>query len=438
MNVRVEAPSPCRRKIHIEVPIEKVRAMFDEVTSQYAAFATVPGFRPGRAPKDLVRMRYRKDIASDVKERLMPEAYKAAIKQENLTTVSVLDVSEKEIDESRPFEFSVTVDVAPDFALPSYKGIPLHRREPRVEESEVENVLLKVRQNAASYTDIAGRPVQPGDFVQIDYDGVCEGRPIQELVPKAVELGSARDFWMLLDEKTCVLPGFVKGLCGASIGERREIAVDFPADFAESALAGRTALYFVTVKAIREPKVPELDAEFCKSHGMESPDDFRKRVREDLLRLKEMEENRRLKSQIIRHLLDNTSCDLPESMLQEEARLTVHDLVQEYKRQGATPDDLQAQKDDLIETATRTAVEKVKLKFILRRIAEEEQIKVEEREVDDHISQLARSWRIPVNRLRADLEKNNSMDDVREGILQRKVIDFLLNMAAITPNGAAA
>jgi trigger factor len=438
MNVRIESPAPCRREIHIEVPVERVRAVFDEVASLYAAHVPIPGFRPGRAPKDIVRMRYRKDIAGDVKDRLIPEAYQAALKKEKLTAVAVLDVQDQEIDESRPFVFSVTIDVAPDFALPSYKGIPLQRRAQTVSDADVDAVLMELRIKEASYADVAGRPVQPDDLVQVDFEGVCEGRPIRELAPDAEELGPARNFWMFATEQHEFLPGFARGLVGASAGERREILVDFPADYPQSSLAGRKASYFVTVKAIREPRLPELDADFCKAHGMATPEDFRRRVREDLLRLRELNEDRRLKNEIIRHLLDSASFELPESILHEETRHAVYDLVQNSQRHGATAEDINAHKEGLVESATRTAADKVKLKFILRRIAEEERIDVEERDVEDRIRYLANVWNMPANRLRAELEQRKEMDRVREEVLRAKVLAYLLEKAVITPSGAAA
>lgn len=437
MNIRVESSGPCRREVHIEVPVEKVRETFEEISSAYARQARIPGFRPGRAPKELIRRRYQKEIAGDVKEQLIPQAYQTAVKQEKLATVAVLDVKEQTLDESQPFAFTVIVDVAPDFALPTYKGIQLQRKAISVEEKDIDEVLTNIREQNARYEDVAGRPLQLGDLVQIDYDGVCEGRSIEEMAPNAKGLGQGRDFWLMADEQNEFLPGFAKALVGANIGERREFHVDFPADFPEKALAGRKAGYFVTVKAVREKRLPELDSDFLKGVGVESIEDLRKRVREDLLQLRERNENRRLQGEIVRHLLESTSLDVPESILQEETRQTVYDLVRQNQQRGVSADQIESHKEELFDSATKSATEKVKLRYILRRIAAEENITIEEQEVDARIRALAAGWGVPADKLRADMEKREALGQVREEVLMNKVLSRLLEQAVISTMGAA-
>lgn len=436
MNIRVESSGPCRREVHIEVPVEKVRETFEEISSAYARQARIPGFRPGRAPKELIRRRYQKQIAGDVKEHLIPHAYQTAVKQEKLAAVAVLDVKEQTLDESQPFAFTVIIDVAPDFALPSYKGIPLQRKSISVDEKDVDEVLNNIRDQNARYEDVADRPVRLGDLVQIDYDGVCEGRPIEEWVPNAKGLGQGRDFWLMADEQNEFLPGFAKALVGTNVGECREIHVNFPAEFAEKALAGRNAGYFVSVKAVRAKRLPEIDAEFLKGVGVESIEDLRKRVRDDLLQLRERNENRRLQSEIVRHLLDNTALDIPESILQEETRQTVYDLVRQNQQRGISAEQIESHKEELFDSATKSATERVKLRYILRRIAAEENITIEEQDVDARIRALAASWGVPADRLRADMEKREALGQVREEVLMSKVLSRLLEQAVISTRGA--
>lgn len=438
MNIRVESSGPCRREIHIEVPVDQVRTAFDEVTSSYARVARIPGFRPGRAPRDLIRRRYQKEIAGDVKERLIPEGYQAAVKQEKLSTVAVLDVREQALDEEQPFAFSVVLDVAPEIELPTYKGIALQRKKVEIKDEDIDEVLKNIREQNARYEDITGRAVQIGDLVQIDYDGVCEGQPIEKLAPKAKGMGSGNDFWLMADEQNQFLPGFAQGLAGASVGERREVAVDFPVDFPEAALAGKKAAYFVNVKAIREKKLPEVDAEFLKGVGVATVDELRDRVRSDLKNLRDNNESRRLQGEIVRYLLEKATFDAPESVLQEETRQEVYELVRQTQQRGVTAEEIEGKKEELFDSATRSATEKVKLRYMLRRIAAEEKIAVEEREVDARIRALAASWGVPHDRLRADFEKRNALGQVRDDVLMNKVLSQLLSEAAITEEGTVA
>lgn len=438
MNIRMETSGPCRRELHIEIPAERVRNLFAEVSASYAQVARIPGFRPGRAPKELIRRRYQKEIAGDVKERLIPEGYQAAIKQEKISTVAVLDVREQTLDENQPFSFSVIVDVSPDFVLPAYTGIALQRKKAAIEEADVDSVLKNIRDQNARYEDIAGRPVQTGDLVKIDYEGTCDGQPIEQVAPNAKGMGKGSDFWLIADEENQFLPGFAQGLAGAAVGDQREITVEFPAAFPESTLAGRKGVYSVRVKALREKKLPEVDAEFLKGVGVETVEALRDRVRADLKNLRERNESRRLQGEIIRHLLEKTTIDIPESILQEETRQEVYELVRQNQQRGISADEIEGHKEELFDNATRSATEKVKLRYILRRIAAEEKLTVEDAEVEARIRSLAAGWGVPAERLRADMEKRNAMGQVRDDVLAGKVLDLLLEKASITDEGNSA
>ena len=438
MNIRVETVGPCRREVHVEVPVEQVRSVFEEVTASYAKVARVPGFRPGRAPRDLIRRRYQKDIASDVKERLVPEGYQAAVKQEKLSTVAVLDVKEQALDEAQPFAFSVVLDVAPEFEAPTYKGIALTRKKEPVKEEDIDEVLKNIRDQNGRYEDVAGRPVQLGDLVQIDYTGTLDGQPVEQLAPKAKGMGEGKDFWLMADEQNQFLPGFAQGLAGAAVGDRREVTVDFPANFPEAALAGKKAVYTVLVKALREKKLPELDAEFLKGVGVASVEDLRARVRDDLANLRERNETRRLQGEIVKHLLEKTPLDVPESVLQEETRQEVYELVRQNQQRGISTEDIEGHKEELFDSATRSATDKVRLRYVLRKIAAEEKITVEEAEVETRIRGLAAGWGVPFERLKADMQKRNALGQVRDDVMMNKVLARVMELASITEEGAAA
>lgn len=438
MNIRMETAGPCRREVHIEVPAERVKNTFEEITSLYARSARIPGFRPGRAPRDLIRRRYQKEIADDVKERLIPEGYQAAVKQEKLTTVAVLDVTDQKLEEGQPFAFSVVVDVAPEITLPQYKGIPLTSKAVAISDAEVEKALQNIREHNARFEAVADRAIAAGDMVQVDYNGVCEGQPIAAVAPDAEGLGEAKDFWIIADEQNEFLPGFAKGLLGAKIGETREIQIDFPSVFQVASLAGKKATYFARVAAIREKKLPELDEAFFKDFGVANLEELHTRVREDMEKMSKRDENNRLRSDILRFLLDKATFDAPESVLQEETRQQVYDLVRRNQSRGVSAEEIESKKEEMFDSATRSATEKVKLRYMLGRIASEEKITVTDREVEDHIRLLASAWGTSFDKLRADFVKQKALDQVREDVLGGKVADFLMSQAVVTEEGVVA
>lgn len=431
MNIRVDESGPCRREVHVEVPVERVRTAFDDVLSAYAKMAKVPGFRPGRAPKELIRKRFQKEIAGEVKERLIPEGYQAAVKQEKLETIAVLDVREQSLEEGSPFSFSVVLDVAPQFTLPTYRGLALAGQKAEVKDEDVEAVLTNIREQNARFEDVSGRPVMKGDLVQIDYDGVSEGHAIDELVPQAKGIGKGTDFWLMAEESNEFLPGFAQGVVGAEVGESRQVQVDFPADFPEQALAGRKATYLTRIKALREKKLPEIDEAFLKSVGADTRDALKERVRTDLVALREQNEKRRLQNEIAKQLLEKTQLDIPDSVLHEETRNEVYDMVRQSQHRGVSKDEIEGKKEELFDAATRTASDKVKLRYILRRIAGLEKIDVSEQDVEARIVGLARSWGVPADRLRADMEKRNALGQVRDDVLLNKTLSWLLEQAEV-------
>lgn len=432
MNIRVESAGPCRRELHIEMPAERVRAAFDEVLGAYAKMARIPGFRPGRAPRDLVRRRFQKEITGEVKERLIPEGYQEAIQREKLETIAVLDVREQAMEEGQPFAFTVTLDVAPAFELAPYKGLKLTRLEAPLTDEDVEAVIRNIREQNGRYEDVSGRAVQQGDLVQIDYEGVCEGTPLETLAPQAKGVGKGTDFWMVADEANEFLPGFSTGLLGAGVGEQRQVLVDFPADFPEAALAGKKATYFAKVKALREKRLPEIDAEFLKSVGADSLDALKERVRRDLGQLRVQNENRRLQNEIIKTLLEKTQVDVPESVLHEETRQEVYDLVRQSQYRGVSKDEIENKKEEIFDAASRSAGDKVKVRYILRRIAKNEGLGITEAEIQARLVALSQSWGVPLDRLKADMEKRNAMGQVRDDVLLSKTLTWLLEQAEVT------
>jgi trigger factor len=430
-NVRVETLGPCRKELHISVPADEVDGAFSGVLAMYAKAARVPGFRPGRVPPDVVRRKFAKDIAKDVKERLLPRGYQEAVKEGKVEPVSVLGVSEGDPHEGRPFDFVVTVDVVPEFNLPVYKGIRLQGEKVVVEPEAVDGVIRNMRENQARYEEVSGRPAQEGDLLQADFEGIVEGRPIVDLAPKAAAVGQGKDFWILLDPQNELLPGFTAGLLGSQPGEKRQVLVDFPAEFAEPVLAGRKGTYFVDVKALRQKVLPELDAEFLKALGAETEAALRERVEGELRLLREAREKRRLQSEIVRYLLLNTAMDVPDSVLQAETRHAVHDLIEEGAYRGASREDMESRKDEIIDAATRSATERVKVRYILARIADAEKVEVTPAEVEARVVELARRSNRPPEKVREELEAGDRMDLLAEEVRMNKALRWLLEQAAV-------
>lgn len=433
MKVKVESAGACRKLLHIEVPRAAVAAEYKKVARAYAREVRIPGFRPGRAPLDVVERRYERNIIQETRDFLVPRCYREALEQEKLKPVAVIKVSDEMLAKDQDFSFDVILDVEPEFQLPTYKGIILKANKVETSDQDVDRALDGLRDRLARFEDGGSRPVQKGDLVQIDYAGASEGRPVSEISPESPGLGDGKDFWTLVnDGGEEFLPGLSEGLTGAAVGETRNVAVAFPAGYGIQALAGKKAEYRVTVKAIRLKTLPELGPAFLQACGAASLEELRAGLREDLRKMAEAEEKRRQKGEIIRLLLEITKLDdLPPSLVEEETRHAVHNIVYENVMRGVPREEIHSRRDDILGAATRSSGERVKVAHILRRIADEEKIAVDDSDMERYLQMVAARHNMTPARMRTELEKRDALSAIRSDLRAEKTLDFLLSNARI-------
>lgn len=435
MKVTVEQVGPCRKALRIEVPAEQVTAEYQNVIKEISSSARIPGFRKGKAPATVIEKQFSKDALEETRERLVPKAYHDALRQEQLKAVSIVDVSDIQITKQLPLSFKVTVDLLPEFALPAYRGIALTSKKVEVKDEDVEQILTNMRDRSAHFEPVTGRASRKEDVVEIDYLGSCEGKPMSEVVPDRPELAQGKDFWVLLsDAMPEFLPGIKAHVEGREIGQTSDLTVSFPADYRAKSAAGRTATYTVTLKGIRERKSPELNDDFAKTMGTDSVEELRKLVRENLLRTGEASERGRQKDELVKWLLDNTTlADLPQSLVEEEARHIIQDVVQENVKRGVNKDEIESHREDIFNRAAQSASERVKVNYILNRIAEEEKITVTQADVDQRIAEMAQRYGSTPEKIKDELEKRDGLDQLRGSLRLDKAVDLLHAAATLTP-----
>jgi len=326
--------------------------------------------------------------------------------------------------------YTAAVDTAPEFVLPDYKGIPVKKKAVVVKDEDVTKTLDSLRDQQADFAAVEGRALKTGDYAVVSYSGVAENKPISELAPEAKGLGENKDFWLLISSDS-FLPGFCDQLVGANAGEKRQVLVDFPADFPEKGLAGKKATFFVDVAAIKEKKLPELNDEFAKKLGAESLEKLRETVKKSLVEDGEGQQNGEVRRQIIDYLLSHVVFELPQSLVQQETRSIIYDVVRENSMRGATKAQLEEKKDEIFGFASRNAVDRLRTSFVLDAIAQAEKIKVEESEIEERIATLAQRSRTTPARLKAQLTEKGGMDEIEEQILVTKTLNLLVDSAKV-------
>jgi trigger factor len=430
MAVIVESTAPCRCTLRVEVDASRVAGTRAEIIQEFRKHATIPGFRPGKAPEPMIEKRYATEIDDEVRKRIIPDTYREAVAEQKLRVVGYPDIQNVKHESGRPLTYTAAVDTAPDFTLPDYKGIAVKRKEMPVAEEDVTKTIDSLRDQQAEFADVTGRAIKTGDFAVLNYTGIADGKPIGELVADAKTLGEHKDFWVLISSDA-FLPGFCDQLLGAQPGEKRQVLITFPSDFPQRPLAGKKATYFVDVVAIKEKNLPEVNDEFAKKIGFASVDKLQDEIRKSLAAERDAEATGEVRKQIVDHLLGKVEFDLPESLVAHETRSIIYDVVRENSLRGVSKQTLEEKKDEIFGLASQSARDRLRTSFILDAIAEKEKITVTEEEMETRITSLAQRYRVTPARLKAQLDERGGLGEVEDQIRTGKTLDFLIANAKV-------
>ena len=429
MNVTVESLAPCKKLMRVEIEAQKVDEAFESVMKDFRREASLPGFRPGKAPREMVLRKYEKEIQDETKRKLISEAYRTAVEEQKLDVLGQPDIEEIQFNRGQPLQFAATIETAPEFELPDYKGLLIQRELRSVTEADVERALNLLREQRVTFNKVE-RALQSGDIAVVNYTGTCEGKPIIEIAPTAKGLSENKHFWVEATPNSFI-PGFADQLIGAQAGDKRTVAVDFPADFVTPQLAGKKGSYEVEVTEVKEKVLPALDEALAKSYGAESRENLQAGVRTDLENELKFKQDKTVRTEVVRALLGRVNFDLPETAVAHETRNVVYDLVQENTKRGVPRQAIEQQKEQIYSAATRNAKERVKVQFLLQKIAEKEDIKVSQEEIAQRVHHLAGMYQIPADKFLRDLQKRNGLIEVYDQIMNEKVINFLQENAKI-------
>ncbi|MEO7299662.1 MAG: trigger factor [Verrucomicrobiota bacterium] len=429
MNVTVENLAPCKKLLRVEVDAQKVDDAFEDMLKNYQRQAALPGFRAGKAPKAMVAKRYETDIQDEVKKKLIPDAYRDAIKEQKLNVVGYPDIEEIQFAKGQALQFAATIETAPEFEMPDYKGLSAKREKGEVTDADVQKAIDLLRERQTDFKTVE-REIKEGDVAVINYVGTSEGKPLTEIAPAAKGLTEQKNFWVNIDKSSFIL-GFAEQLIGAKAGDTRTVTVDFPADFVTPELQGKKGVYETEVVEVKEKVLPELNEEFAKAYGAESVEKLREGVRNDLANELKFKQERSVREQVVKGLLDRVKCELPETIVDHETRSIVYNIVGENQKRGVAKELIEQQKTEIYNSASATAKDRVKASFLFQKIAEKEAIKVEQNEVMQRVQQLAANYQMPPDKFVKELQKRNGVNEIYEQLQSEKVIDFLVQNAKV-------
>ena len=434
MNVTVENLAPCKKLVRVEVDAKAVDDAFEATTKDFQKQANLPGFRPGKAPAQMVVKKYEKDIQDEVKRKLIGDSYRKALEEQKLDVLGYPDIEEIQFGRGQALQFAATVETEPEFQLPEYKGLPVKREDKSVTDGDVERALDMLREQRVKFEKVE-RALGAGDVAVVNYTGTCDGRPITDTAPTAKGLTEQKSFWIEMQSNSFI-PGFADPLLGAKAGETRTVNVDFPADFVTKELAGKKGVFTVEVVEAREKALPALDDTFAKSFDAENLEKLREGVRRDLENELKFKLSKDTRAQIIRVLLGRVNFELPETAVAQETRNVVYDIVRENAKRGISRDVIEKEKEQIYSVAAQGAKERVKLQFIMQHIAEKEDIKVAQEEILRRVQTMAAMYQIPPEKFLKDLQKRNGLIEIYDQLAHEKVLEFLESNAKFETGAA--
>lgn len=419
----------CQRELEIEIPAEVVEKETQRVTREFTRLARIPGFRPGKAPAELVRRRFWDDIKSEVLHSLIPSSLQNAFREGNLNPVGNPSIAELQFEPAKPLRFKASFEVLPEFTLGEFKGLSVEAAKVEVTDQDVEQELERLREQAATYMPVEDRPAEDGDTVVASLVGVVtnakEKREPLVLDEVEVHLG---------EEGT--MEAFSQGLQGVRAEEERQFNAPYPDGYPDARLAGQTVAFTARVKAVRRKQLPALDDEFAQQVGnYKTVQELTQKLRQDMQQAAARQEKELTQQRLLDELLSRHEFPLPEALVQHQIDMRLERRVRALVAQGIDPQQVQVDWAKVRRDQREGAIRDLKLGLLLERIAKVENLQSTEEEVASEIERLAQSSNQTPEAVRARLTKEQGLDRIESAIRSEKVIEFLHSQARIAAPG---
>ena len=432
MKTELKEISPTQRELHIEIEPEALKGAYSAVSQKYAKGASVPGFRKGFAPVDVVRLRYKEEIKNEVLQQVVPDKVAAAIQEHKLHPLAephmhLVDAENIKVNGSEPIKLHVHVEVMPEIPTPNYDGMELVRRVKPVEEGEVEDLIANRLQKESALIPVEGRASEIGDTVIADLEGTFDDDPTGEPI-------RANDLEVVLGDEV-IEKAFTENLIGVREDEEKEFTVSYAADFSSEALAGKTVHYKAKIKSIGRSETPEMNDEWAKSldEGYESLADLRTKLRTDLETYAMSDADARVRNNAIAKLIEENSFEVPNTLIESQARNLLNNFAQDLQQRGV---DLNKVENDFVQMAfnqMRTQAERdVRGAMLLDRVAEAENVDITDAEVEEELAKLAEYYRTTVDEVRESMNKQGGTATIENNLRTRKAIEALIAKAKVT------
>lgn len=428
---KVETTSPIKRQLTISVSADSVKDYMDKQFNTLQKTAKIKGFRQGKVPVPVLKQYFLSDVKSEVFSKVVRDSYVKALEDNSIVAVGMPEIEAKsnaDLKDGEPVTFIAHVEVYPEVKLGDLTKLKVERPSQEVTDDDIEKALTRIRESHAELVtddrDASGPGAKAGDTLMISFEGTLpDGKKLESLKAenRTIELGTGQ----FMEE-------FENGIIGMKAGETKEFPVSFASDFTDKALAGKTVTFSVTLHEFKMKVVPALDDEFAKKFKCETALELRKKVVESLQEERQRASKETLKENLLRALIEAHSIEIPSALVRTQAEHLMRENFNLLKRQGFTEKMIREYLEKNVKELEERAAEQVKAALILQKVAEQQNIKVEDADLDHEFAKMAEPMKTSAEEIRKMYESHeDSLRQLKFRMREERTVEYALSQVKI-------
>lgn len=425
MSLQVENLEHNMAKLTIEVAAEDVEKALQAAYLKERKKISIPGFRKGKVPRQMLEKMYGPEIFyDDAVNSMIPEHYEKAYDECGLDIVSQPEIDVVQMEKGQPFIFTAEVAVKPGVTLGEYKGLKVDKISVEVAEEDVDAEIQRERERNGRTVEVTDRAVQDKDMVTLDFEGTVDGEPFAG--------GEGTDYPLTIGSGSFI-PGFEEQLIGAEIGKEVEVNVTFPEEYHAAEVAGKPAVFKCTVKTVKERELPDLDDEFASEVSeCDTMEEYRAEVEKKLLDRKTAEAREKVEDQAVDQAAENAEMDIPQAMIDFQVRQMEDQMSYRLRMQGMTREmyyQMTGLTDERIrQDLEKQAVKSIRTRLTLEAVAKAENIEVSDERLEEELQKMADNYKMEVEKLKENMGEKE-IEDLRESIVVQDAITLIADAA---------
>lgn len=427
MSVQVEKLEKNMAKLTVEVSAEDFKAAIKKAYNKTKNRFAIPGFRKGKASQAVIEKMYGEAVFyEDAADEAINSTYAEAMKESGLDIVSRPEITVEQIGKDQAFIYSALVAVKPEVTLGEYKGVEVEKADAAVTAEDVEAELKRVQEQNARLLTIEDRPVADGDQTVIDFEGFVDG--------KGFEGGKAEDYPLTIGSHSFI-DTFEEQLIGKNIGEECEVNVTFPTEYHAAELAGKPAMFKVTVKEIKVKELPALDDEFASEVSeFDTLDEYKQDIEKKLQERKEKAAASQNEDRVVAKVVENASMEIPEKMIDAQVDNMLRETAQRMQSQGLSMDLYMKYTgmtaDQMKDQMRPEAVKRIQTRLVLEAVVKAENIETSEEKLDEEIAKMAEAYKMEADKLKSYMTDSDK-DQMKQDLAVQAAVDLLVSEAKL-------